>query len=97
MDAGPARRSVRAGRGNGIGIGIAGGLLGGWLGKAIFGVESIGFFHCPPVHLSTWIAAIVDSVILLIVHRLIPGSRPPLVRILNRGNVGTVTGDIDSP
>ncbi|MFD6878223.1 MULTISPECIES: GlsB/YeaQ/YmgE family stress response membrane protein [unclassified Streptomyces] len=52
-------------------IGIAGGLLGGWLGKAIFGVESInGFFH-----LSTWIAAIVGSVILLIVHRLITGNR----------------------
>ncbi|MGW7315081.1 GlsB/YeaQ/YmgE family stress response membrane protein [Streptomyces sp. NPDC054865] len=52
-------------------IGIAGGLLGGWLGKAIFGVESInGFFH-----LSTWIAAVVGSAILLIVHRLITGNR----------------------
>ncbi|MFF4324109.1 GlsB/YeaQ/YmgE family stress response membrane protein [Streptomyces sp. NPDC001568] len=52
-------------------IGIAGGLLGGWLGKVIFGVDSInGFFH-----LSTWIAAIVGSVILLIVHRLVTGTR----------------------
>src|SRR6478735_12277723 len=42
-------------------IGIVGGLLGGWLGKVIFGVHSInGFFH-----LSTWIAAIVGSVIVL--------------------------------
>ncbi|MFD7554310.1 MULTISPECIES: GlsB/YeaQ/YmgE family stress response membrane protein [unclassified Streptomyces] len=48
-------------------IGIAGGLLGGWLGKVIFGVDSIdGFFE-----LSTWIAAIVGSLILLGVWRLV--------------------------
>jgi uncharacterized membrane protein YeaQ/YmgE (transglycosylase-associated protein family) len=48
-------------------IGICGGLLGGWLGKVIFGVHSInGFFH-----LSTWIAAIVGSVILLALYRLV--------------------------
>ncbi|AZM87470.1 MULTISPECIES: GlsB/YeaQ/YmgE family stress response membrane protein [Streptomyces] len=47
-------------------IGIAGGLLGGWLGKVIFGVDSIdGFFE-----LSTWIAAIVGSLILLALFRL---------------------------
>ena len=52
-------------------IGIAGGLLGGWLGKVIFGVDSIdGFFD-----LSTWIAAIVGSVILLAVYRVITGNR----------------------
>ncbi|WP_073949917.1 GlsB/YeaQ/YmgE family stress response membrane protein [Streptomyces kebangsaanensis] len=52
-------------------IGIAGGLLGGWLGKVIFGVESInGFFH-----LSTWIAAIVGSLILLVLYRLFTGDR----------------------
>ncbi|TXS22874.1 GlsB/YeaQ/YmgE family stress response membrane protein [Streptomyces sp. ms191] len=52
-------------------IGIAGGLLGGWLGKVIFGVDSIdGFFD-----LSTWIAAIVGSVILLALYRLVTGSR----------------------
>ncbi|CAL9380042.1 GlsB/YeaQ/YmgE family stress response membrane protein [Streptomyces prasinosporus] len=52
-------------------IGIAGGLLGGWLGKVIFGVDSIdGFFD-----LSTWIAAIVGSVILLMLYRLITGNR----------------------
>ncbi|MDL5198828.1 GlsB/YeaQ/YmgE family stress response membrane protein [Streptomyces sp. ALI-76-A] len=52
-------------------IGIAGGLLGGWLGKAIFGVDSIdGFFH-----LSTWIAAIAGSVILLALYRLVTGNR----------------------
>ncbi|MFF7858084.1 GlsB/YeaQ/YmgE family stress response membrane protein [Streptomyces sp. NPDC007904] len=52
-------------------IGIAGGLLGGFLGKVIFGVDSIdGFFD-----LSTWIAAIVGSVILLFLYRLITGNR----------------------
>ncbi|WP_030693767.1 GlsB/YeaQ/YmgE family stress response membrane protein [Streptomyces globisporus] len=52
-------------------IGIAGGLLGGWLGKVLFGVDSVdGFFE-----ISTWIAAIVGSVILLALHRLITGNR----------------------
>ncbi|MFF4364507.1 GlsB/YeaQ/YmgE family stress response membrane protein [Streptomyces sp. NPDC001594] len=52
-------------------IGIAGALLGGWLGKVIFGVDSVdGFFQ-----LSTWIAAIVGSLILLIVYRLVVGRR----------------------
>ncbi|WP_225802705.1 GlsB/YeaQ/YmgE family stress response membrane protein [Streptomyces sp. NK15101] len=52
-------------------IGIAGALLGGWLGKVIFDVESVdGFFE-----LSTWIAAIVGSLILLIIYRLVLGRR----------------------
>ncbi|WP_432753921.1 GlsB/YeaQ/YmgE family stress response membrane protein [Streptomyces sp. JL2001] len=52
-------------------IGIAGGLLGGWLGKVIFGVDSIdGFFD-----LSTWIAAIIGSVILLALYRLVTRNR----------------------
>ncbi|MFF4274262.1 GlsB/YeaQ/YmgE family stress response membrane protein [Streptomyces sp. NPDC001536] len=52
-------------------IGIVGGLLGGWLGKVIFGVDSIdGFFD-----LSTWIAAIAGSLILLLLYRLITGNR----------------------
>ncbi|MGW1208346.1 GlsB/YeaQ/YmgE family stress response membrane protein [Streptomyces sp. NPDC002499] len=52
-------------------IGIVGGLLGGWLGKVVFGVDSIdGFFD-----LSTWIAAIVGSFILLLVYRLVTGNR----------------------
>ncbi|MEU0676501.1 GlsB/YeaQ/YmgE family stress response membrane protein [Streptomyces sp. NPDC006172] len=52
-------------------IGIAGGLLGGWLGKVIFGVDSIdGFFE-----LSTWIAAIIGSLILLVLYRAVTGNR----------------------
>lgn len=50
-------------------IGIAGGLLGGWLGKVLFDVDSIdGFFD-----LSTWIAAVVGSLILLVLFRLVSG------------------------
>ncbi|MBZ9593836.1 GlsB/YeaQ/YmgE family stress response membrane protein [Streptomyces yangpuensis] len=52
-------------------IGIVGALLGGWLGKVIFGVDSIdGFFE-----LSTWIAAIVGSLILLGLYRLVARAR----------------------
>jgi uncharacterized membrane protein YeaQ/YmgE (transglycosylase-associated protein family) len=52
-------------------IGVVGGLLGGWLGKVIFGVDSIdGFFD-----LSTWIAAIIGSVILLLIYRAVTGNR----------------------
>ncbi|MFD6802850.1 GlsB/YeaQ/YmgE family stress response membrane protein [Streptomyces cyaneofuscatus] len=52
-------------------IGIVGGLLGGWLGKVIFGIDSIdGFFE-----ISTWIAAIIGSMILLALYRLIAGNR----------------------
>ncbi|MFJ3960690.1 GlsB/YeaQ/YmgE family stress response membrane protein [Streptomyces sp. NPDC090036] len=52
-------------------IGIAGGLLGGWLGKVIFGVDSIdGFFE-----ISTWVAAIVGALILLGVFRLFRSAR----------------------
>ncbi|MFE8941620.1 MULTISPECIES: GlsB/YeaQ/YmgE family stress response membrane protein [unclassified Streptomyces] len=52
-------------------IGIAGGLLGGFLGKVLFGVDSVdGFFE-----ISTWVAAIVGSVILLALYRLVTGNR----------------------
>ncbi len=51
-------------------IGIVGALLGGWLGSLIFGVELGGFFN-----ISTWILAIVGSLILLGVYRLVAGRR----------------------
>ncbi|MFF1870208.1 GlsB/YeaQ/YmgE family stress response membrane protein [Streptomyces sp. CB03911] len=52
-------------------IGIAGGLLGGWLGKVIFGVDSIdGFFD-----LSTWVAAIIGSLLVLVAYRAVAGRR----------------------
>ncbi|MTE22012.1 GlsB/YeaQ/YmgE family stress response membrane protein [Streptomyces sp. TRM43335] len=50
-------------------IGVLGGLLGGFLGKVIFGVDSIdGFFD-----LSTWISAVIGSVIVLVVYRMVTG------------------------
>ncbi|MPZ65062.1 MAG: GlsB/YeaQ/YmgE family stress response membrane protein [Pseudonocardiaceae bacterium] len=51
-------------------IGIVGALLGGWLGGLIFGVELGGFFN-----LTTWVLAIVGSLILLGVYRLVAGRR----------------------
>lgn len=52
-------------------ISIVGGLFGGWLGKVTFGVDSIdGFFS-----LSTRIAAVVGSVLVLPVYRLVAVQR----------------------
>jgi uncharacterized membrane protein YeaQ/YmgE (transglycosylase-associated protein family) len=57
-------------------IGIVGALLGGWLATKIFHVHSIhGFFN-----LSTWITAIVGSVILLGVLRVVEGGSRRSVR-----------------
>jgi uncharacterized membrane protein YeaQ/YmgE (transglycosylase-associated protein family) len=57
-------------------IGIVGALLGGWLATKIFHVHSIhGFFN-----LSTWITAIVGSVILLGVLRVVEGGGRRSVR-----------------
>ncbi|MBV7694676.1 GlsB/YeaQ/YmgE family stress response membrane protein [Streptomyces sp. TRM70350] len=52
-------------------IGVAGALLGGWLGMVIFGIDSIGGFF----DLSTWVAAIVGSLILLLLYRAFTGGR----------------------
>ena len=57
-------------------IGIVGALLGGWLATKIFHVHSIhGFFN-----LSTWITAIVGSVILLGAVHLVEGGRSRSIR-----------------
>jgi uncharacterized membrane protein YeaQ/YmgE (transglycosylase-associated protein family) len=57
-------------------IGIVGALVGGWLATKIFHVHSIhGFFN-----LSTWITAIVGSVILLGAVRLVEGGSRRSVR-----------------
>jgi uncharacterized membrane protein YeaQ/YmgE (transglycosylase-associated protein family) len=50
-------------------LGVVGGLLGGYLGKVLFHVDSIdGFFD-----VSTWIAAIAGSVIVLLIYRAVTG------------------------
>lgn len=52
-------------------IGVVGALLGAFLSKLIFHVDPLrGFFH-----LSSWIAAIVGSIILLAIWRAIAGRR----------------------
>lgn len=52
-------------------LGIVGALLGGWIGSALFGVDISSFWS-----LSTWILAIVGSIIVLLIYGLITrGSR----------------------
>jgi uncharacterized membrane protein YeaQ/YmgE (transglycosylase-associated protein family) len=51
-------------------IGMAGALIGGFLASAIFNTDIGGFWH-----LSTWIAAIVGSIILLAIYRALVGNR----------------------
>ena len=51
-------------------IGIVGAVIGGFLGSRIFGYGLETFWN-----LQTWIVAIVGSLILLIIYRLIVGRR----------------------
>jgi uncharacterized membrane protein YeaQ/YmgE (transglycosylase-associated protein family) len=51
-------------------IGVVGGLLGGWISSMIFGVGTGGFFD-----IRTWLIALVGSLILLGIYRLIVGRR----------------------
>ncbi|MER5671075.1 GlsB/YeaQ/YmgE family stress response membrane protein [Pseudonocardia alni] len=51
-------------------LGVVGALLGGWIGSAVFGVGLGGFFN-----ISTWLLAIVGSLILLGIYRLIVGRK----------------------
>jgi uncharacterized membrane protein YeaQ/YmgE (transglycosylase-associated protein family) len=45
-------------------IGIAGALLGGWAASRLFGIAATGGFF----DLSTWIIAIIGSVVLLLIY-----------------------------
>ena len=51
-------------------IGVVGALLGGFLAAALFGAHPLDDFF----DLSTWITAIVGSMILLFIYRLVVGS-----------------------
>jgi uncharacterized membrane protein YeaQ/YmgE (transglycosylase-associated protein family) len=51
-------------------IGIVGALLGGFLAKALFGVDSLDNFF----DISTWLTAIIGSIIVLVVWRKVTGS-----------------------
>ena len=50
-------------------IGIVGALLGGFLGKALFGVDTLDEFF----DISTWLTAIVGAIILLLIYRMVSG------------------------
>jgi uncharacterized membrane protein YeaQ/YmgE (transglycosylase-associated protein family) len=63
-------------------IGIGGALLGGWLATTLFHVDtSKGFYN-----ISTWLTAIVGSVLLLLIYQAITasGGRRPLRRRVRR-------------
>lgn len=52
-------------------IGVVGALLGGFLAGAIFGVNPVDEFWS----ISTWGAAIVGAILLLVLYRLVTGRR----------------------
>jgi uncharacterized membrane protein YeaQ/YmgE (transglycosylase-associated protein family) len=51
-------------------LGVVGALLGGFIGSAIFGVGLENFFD-----LSTWVLAIVGSLIVLVIYGALTGRR----------------------
>jgi uncharacterized membrane protein YeaQ/YmgE (transglycosylase-associated protein family) len=51
-------------------LGIIGAVIGGFLGSRIFGIRLQTFWN-----LQTWIVAIIGSLILLAIYRLIAGRR----------------------
>ncbi|MGH3926304.1 MAG: GlsB/YeaQ/YmgE family stress response membrane protein [Pseudonocardiaceae bacterium] len=51
-------------------LGVVGALLGGFLGSAIFGVGLEEFWS-----IQTWLLAIIGSIIILAIYRLIAGRR----------------------
>jgi uncharacterized membrane protein YeaQ/YmgE (transglycosylase-associated protein family) len=50
-------------------IGILGALLGGFLGQALFGVDTLDEFF----DISTWLTAIIGAIILLLLYRMVVG------------------------
>jgi len=51
-------------------LGVIGAFLGGWLGSLIFGVDINEFFS-----ISTWILAIVGSIIVILIWSAITGRK----------------------
>jgi uncharacterized membrane protein YeaQ/YmgE (transglycosylase-associated protein family) len=52
-------------------IGVVGAMLGGFLAGVLFDVNPVDEFFS----LSTWVAAIVGSIILLLIYRLVTGRK----------------------
>ena len=52
-------------------IGVVGALLGGFLAGALFGADPIDEFF----DISTWLTAVVGSIVLLVIYRLVVDRR----------------------
>ena len=52
-------------------IGVVGALIGGFLAAALFGAHPLDDFF----DISTWVTAIVGSIILLAIYRVVTGNR----------------------
>jgi uncharacterized membrane protein YeaQ/YmgE (transglycosylase-associated protein family) len=50
-------------------IGIVGALLGGFLAQVLFGRDTVDEFF----DISTWLTAIIGSILLLVVYRMVVG------------------------
>jgi uncharacterized membrane protein YeaQ/YmgE (transglycosylase-associated protein family) len=50
-------------------VGIVGALIGGFIGKAVFGVQTLNTFF----NLSTWVTAIVGAVVLFLLFGAVRG------------------------
>ena len=56
-------------------IGVAGALIGGFLAGALFNADPMDEFF----DISTWLTAIVGSIVLLLIYRLVTGRRSATV------------------
>ena len=52
-------------------IGIVGAILGGFLAAALFGADPLDEFF----DISSWLTAIVGSIVLLVIYRMVVGRR----------------------
>jgi uncharacterized membrane protein YeaQ/YmgE (transglycosylase-associated protein family) len=57
-------------------IGIVGALLGGFVAAALFGADPLDEFF----DISSWLTAIVGSIVLLLIYRAVVGRRGTAVR-----------------
>ena len=58
-------------------IGVVGALLGGFLAGALFDADPMDNFF----DISTWLAAIIGSIILLLIYRMVTGNRRSGTRV----------------
>ncbi len=55
-------------------VGVVGAILGGFLAGALFGADPLDEFF----DISSWLTAIVGAIILLVIYRMVAGSRRPV-------------------